>query len=53
MNAALEALAAAAAKLRAAAARHAEVISSERAYEVAWLLWARGEAIPDRLRAMI
>jgi hypothetical protein len=39
--------------LRAAAVRHAEMIGSERAYDVAWLLWSRGQPIPERLRAMI
>jgi hypothetical protein len=53
MNAAINELAAAATNLRMAAARHAEMIGSERAHEVAWLLWARGESIPDRLRSMI
>jgi hypothetical protein len=50
---AIKKLASAAVNLRAATARHGEVIGSERAYDVAWLLWARGEAIPDRLRRMI
>jgi hypothetical protein len=53
MDDAIKNLAAAAVNLQAAVARHAEVIGSERAYEVAWLLWVRGEPIPDRLRQMI
>jgi hypothetical protein len=53
MHAALGDLATATANLRAAIARHREMILSDRAYETAWAWWALGWPIPDDLRELI